>query len=59
MTVDDVVSIALRIEYTSMVLVTLLGFLPSLILSVPAGVLADKYDDVPGMELYNQTRLRI
>ncbi len=29
---------------TSMVLVTLLGFLPSLILSVPAGVLADKYD---------------
>ena len=29
---------------TSMALVTLLGFIPSLILSVPAGVLADKYD---------------
>ena len=28
----------------SMALITLLGFLPSLILSVPAGVLADKYD---------------
>ena len=27
-----------------MALVTLLGFLPTLVLSVPAGVLADKYD---------------
>ncbi len=29
---------------TGMALVTLLGFLPTLILSVPAGVLADRYD---------------
>lgn len=29
---------------TSMAIVTLLGFLPTLLLSVPAGVLADKYD---------------
>ena len=29
---------------TSMALITLLGFLPTLVLSVPAGVLADKYD---------------
>ncbi len=28
----------------SMALITLLGFLPSLVLSVPAGVLADRYD---------------
>ena len=28
----------------SMALVTLLGFLPSLLLSVPAGILADRYD---------------
>ena len=28
----------------SMALVTLLGFLPTLLLSVPAGVLADRYD---------------
>lgn len=29
---------------TSMALITLLGFLPTILLSVPAGVLADKYD---------------
>ena len=29
---------------TGMALVTLLGFLPTLLLSVPAGVLADRYD---------------
>ncbi len=29
---------------TDMALLTLLGFLPSLILKVPAGVLADRYD---------------
>ena len=28
----------------SMALITLLGFLPTLLLSVPAGVLADRYD---------------
>ena len=28
----------------SMAIVTLLGFLPTLVLSVPAGVLADRYD---------------
>lgn len=27
-----------------MALVTLLGFLPTLVLSIPAGVLADRYD---------------
>lgn len=27
-----------------MALVTLLGFLPSLLLSIPAGILADRYD---------------
>jgi len=29
---------------TSMALITLIGFLPTILLSVPAGVLADKYD---------------
>ncbi len=29
---------------TDMALITLIGFLPGLILSIPAGVLADKYD---------------